>query len=54
MRSTKPKRGKHAYQCARKPEGCAGVSIVADDTEPAAVRGRNRFDAERIEVVWRT
>lgn len=37
MRSTKPKRGKRAYQCARKPEGSAGVSIAADDTEQEVV-----------------
>lgn len=38
MRSAKPKRGKRAYQCARKPEGCAGVSILADDTEDEVVK----------------
>ncbi len=37
MRSTKPKTGKRAYQCATKPEGCGGVSILADETEHQVV-----------------
>ncbi len=37
MRSAKPKKGKRAYQCARKPGGCAGVSILADETEHQVV-----------------
>ena len=37
MRSTKPKTGKRTYQCATKPEGCGGVSILADETEHQVV-----------------